>query len=144
MNFEESERFWSKVAVKELDECWEWEAGKNRGYGWIRAYHKMWYAHRVAWILTFGPIPKGLCVCHTCDNRSCCNPYHLFLGTRADNNTDAAKKGRMAIKLTKEEVLDIRELYVMDGWTQSELAEEFDVDKSTISAILRRKIWKYT
>lgn len=108
--FKEPERFWSKVAVKELDECWEWQAGKaGGGYGTFRVHHKMWQAHRVAWALTYGPIPKGLFVCHRCDNPGCCNPYHLFLGTNADNLRDAAKKGRIG-KLTKDDVLEIRRL----------------------------------
>jgi len=140
----EPKRFWSKVNVGEADECWEWLAGKSdTGYGKLRAHHKMWSAHRMAWTLTYGSIPKGLCVLHHCDNRGCCNPYHLFLGTRADNMADAAKKGRMAQKLTKEDVLDIRKWFAEGDWTQRDLADAFDVDKSTISAILRRKKWKH-
>lgn len=53
-------------------------------------------AHRVAWTLSNGAIPDGLCACHRCDNPPCCNPAHLFLGTRADNNADKVAKGREA------------------------------------------------
>ena len=150
-NFKIPERFWSKVDVGEVDECWEWQASEQgQGYGQFRVNHKMWLAHRVAWKLTFGPIPEGLCVLHKCDNRGCCNPYHLFLGTRADNMADAARKGRMHrgeadgnSKLTQEEVLEIRELYAEGEWTQRELADEFGVRNSHISRIVRRKSWTW-
>ena len=151
MNTEEPRRFWSKVDVGEPEECWEWLAHKNGcSYGGFGIKGKMWLAHRVVWVLTYGPIPKGLLVCHRCDNPGCCNPYHLFLGTDADNRADAAEKGRTArgkrngnSKLTKEEVLEIRELYADDDWSQSELANAFDVHNATISRILRRRRWKW-
>lgn len=142
--FEEPKRFWSKVAVGEVDECWEWQASKTSAdYGKFAIHHRLWLAHRVAWVLTFGPIPEGLCVLHKCDNRACCNPYHLFLGTRGDNAADSMKKGRRARKLTEEEVLEIRELYAAGGMTQQELADEFGVSNPTISYITRRKTWNY-
>lgn len=150
-NFKEPTRFWSKVAVGDPSECWEWLAGENgRGYGSFRIREKMCQAHRVAWHLTFGPIPEGLCVLHKCDNRGCCNPYHLFLGTVADNSADALRKGRIArgegasnAKLTEDDVLDIRELYTTGEWTLDELAEEFDVGHSAVSRITRRVTWRH-
>lgn len=149
-DFKEPERFWDKVALGEPDECWEWQASKRSGYGQFEINYRNWRAHRVAWTLIFGPIPEGLFVCHKCDNRGCCNPYHLFLGTNKDNMVDAARKGRTHpgeansnSKLTEFEVHTIREMYVMDGWTQRGLAEEFGVHPKTISKIVRRKRWKY-
>lgn len=151
VSMREPERFWSKVDVGELDECWEWLAGKDRNdYGqfWVR--RGLWQAHRVAWVLTYGPIPEGLFVCHHCDNSSCVNPYHLFLGTNADNVADSARKGRRAkgekngsSKLTKEEVLDIRDLYATGEWTQQELADEFGVSNPAISYLLSRRTWAW-
>jgi hypothetical protein len=89
-------RFWSKV--DKTGDCWEWQGGHVKGYGEITAGKRpgrTWrYAHRVAWELTFGPIPRGLCVLHRCDNRGCVRPAHLFLGTVADNNRDMWAKGR--------------------------------------------------
>lgn len=140
----EPRRFWSKVAVGEPDECWEWQAHLDQdGYGRFEVHYKSWYAHRVVWVLTHGPIPEELCVCHHCDNPSCVNPSHLFLGTNRDNQIDATKKSRKAQKLTNEDVLDIRELYTTGDWTQQELADLFDVHNTAISQIIGRKIWRH-
>lgn len=90
------ERFWSKVDVRAPHECWEWQAERNHaGYGRLHHDGSKKSAHRLAWALVNGPIPAGLCVCHRCDNRRCCNPTHLFLGTVADNNRDMMAKGRV-------------------------------------------------
>ncbi len=150
-NFKTPKRFWSKVDVGKVDECWEWKAGKKgRGYGMFGINYEMWYAHRVAWILTFGPIPEGLLCCHHCDNPGCCNPYHLFLGTIRDNNVDSFRKGRTArgekqggSKLTEEDVLEIRRLYKAKERNQQDLADKFGVSHVTISRIVRRKRWAW-
>lgn len=89
------DRFWSKVEIGSTQECWEWFASlDSSGYGQIGAEGKLRLAHRLAWFLTFGPIPSGVCVLHTCDNPKCCNPYHLRLGTQNDNIQDMMQKGR--------------------------------------------------
>lgn len=143
-NFKEPARFWSKVDVGEPGKCWEWLAHRgNTGYGQFGIHYKLWYSHRVAWTLTYGPIPEGLCVLHKCDNPGCCNPYHLFLGTKADNTADSVRKGRMAKKLTEEDVLNLRKLYATGKWTQQELADEFGINQPTVSEIILRKIWKH-
>ncbi len=133
-------RFWSKVDVRGPNECWNWKASKRNEYGlfWIRA--RTYGAHRIAWYLTHGKIPRGLCVCHHCDNPSCVNPSHLFLGTQGDNQLDAVRKGRKS-KLTVDEVREIREIQDEGGWTQQEIADAFGVDRSTIYSIKRGKTW---
>lgn len=89
------DRFWSKV--RKGDGCWEWTAWINsNGYGEFTKDHKNLKASRVSWILTYGPIPDGLFVCHHCDNPPCVRPDHLFLGTPLDNMRDMIAKGRGA------------------------------------------------
>jgi len=89
-------RFWAKVDVRGLGECWEWKGGKSHGYGAFYLQGVIYPAHRVAWVLANGPIPLGKFVCHKCDNHGCVDTSHFFLGTQKDNIQDAINKGRMA------------------------------------------------
>jgi len=75
--------------------CWEYNGYRDRdGYGLASFKNQNWQAHRLSYFFTHGTIPKMMCVCHTCDNRSCINPDHLWLGTHQDNMTDMKNKGR--------------------------------------------------
>ena len=149
------ERFWEKVNILGENDCWEWKGNCNRdGYGISSLDGKNQGSHRISFILNIGKIPNGLCVLHICDNPPCCNPKHLFLGTRGDNARDMIKKGRGIqpdnrgsgngnSKLTEIDVINIRRMWVSGKYKQSELAEMFKVNRSHISIIARGKQWKH-
>lgn len=93
--------FWARVDKSGGDDsCWPWTGCIGGfGYGSFAMDHVKYNAHRLAWILMNGPIPKGdgyhgTCVCHRCDNPRCCNPGHMFLASQAENLRDMNAKGR--------------------------------------------------
>lgn len=145
------ERFWSKV--EKTDDCWNWKGCINgSGYGEFAIKRRMKKAHRIAWILTHGPIPRGdgyhgVCVCHRCDNPICVRPDHLFLGTHLDNMRDKVAKNRQGdgggptsgrCKLTVEQVRQIR----ADTRSQVVIAAEYGMGQSQISRIKRGEHWR--
>jgi len=142
--------FCSRVDIGNKDECWEWTAGKSAsGYGvfWMGGRNNR--AHRVSWVLEFGKIPKGLLVCHHCDNPLCVNPNHLFLGTAQENSLDAMEKGRFATgelngrsKLRDDDVLLIRKR-LESGERLKPIAEDYNVEISTIHKIKKGRSWSH-
>ena len=152
--------FWERVDksgpvpshAAHLGQCWVWKIAPGAaGYGLLCGSHgtKSRAAHRFAWELVHGPIPRSKCVCHRCDNRLCVNPAHLFVGTHADNNRDMFDKGRgpagerngQAI-LTRKRVRRIRALHARGGVSQRALAGRYRVSQAAISKVVLHKGWR--
>lgn len=123
--------------------CWEWRKSKNTGgYGQLAVgTNRPEIASRAAYRAWVGTIPDGQVVCHQCDNPPCINPQHLFLGTLAENNNDAASKERTANgenrphKLTDRQVQEVRELCIKGGLTHKQIGAMFGVSTSLVSFI---------
>jgi hypothetical protein len=140
-----AKRFWTNVdTTAGPDSCWPWTASlMGWGYGQMSVGGKPQRANRLAWELTHGPILNSLCVLHACDNPSCCNPAHLFLGTSADNMADMARKERSrSTKLTAAQVVQIR-LDADSGSPHALLALRYGVSRPAISYAVRRDTWKH-
>jgi hypothetical protein len=149
-----------KLIAVQTDECIVWPYAKRpQGYGSIWIDHYVYTTHTAAWYLSHNlPIPKErqnlnvdtICICHTCDNRPCINPKHLFKGTYDDNMEDMDKKGRRVLpdarrleKLTTTQVLEIRASDISTNEKKRELAKQFKVSVSTIYAVHRKRRYLY-
>lgn len=162
MNTDKS--FWARVAVGAADACWEWTgACTSSGYGNLSWKGRPAQAHRVAFFLSSGgiSIQTGFreagkakrykrFVLHRCDNRRCCNPSHLFLGSMSTNQKDAYAKNRKAqpksahvnAKLTPKQVREIRRIYNAGAATQETLAAKYGVSQRAVSLIVRNETYK--
>jgi hypothetical protein len=149
----QQERFWKKVNKKDDDSCWEWNGARTKnGYGSYTCQKipfTRYLAHRIAYTLAKGKL-NNLC-CHTCDNKLCCNPSHLFDGTHHDNLQDAGNKGRLGkvkgekhprSKLKTTDIKTIRKLH-LQGLSLRKIASQFNVDNKTIRNILKKKNWRH-
>jgi hypothetical protein len=156
------ERFWNKINVRAEDKCWEWTAATRSGYGAIKIDGSVVSAHRLSWRFEHGEIPDDLYVCHHCDNRLCCNPKHLFLGTHSDNMKDAYEKERLTqlenceerlevksgeanpkSKLTKKEVKRIKFLLDKKDLTHKQIGKKFNVSRQCITDINVGNKWSH-
>jgi hypothetical protein len=148
-------RFWNKV--KKTDSCWLWQGGQYlNGYGAVRGTdQKQTSAHRLAWQLVNGEIPEGYNVCHTCDNRLCVNPEHLWLGTQSENIQDMYHKGRgnfagrtqqgeknNGSKLTEDIVRQIKTL-ASAGTRQADIMRITGATRANVWAIVHNKSWSH-
>jgi hypothetical protein len=130
------ELFWAKVARRGPDECWLWQAWTYfYGYGTFDWKGKKTGANRIAWELLRGPIPEGMEVCHACDVTACCNPNHLFLGTKSDNMRDMHSKGRHPNDRFKADDVRAIRAALANGVTQKDLAEKYKCNAALISMI---------
>lgn len=131
-------------SVDAFDGCRLWTGALSaKGYGGIRFRRRMEKAHRAAYELFVGPIPDGAHVLHTCDNRLCIKPSHLFLGTNRDNILDKCLKDRSGKKLTIAAVIAIRSAYARGNISQDDLGKSFGVAQSGISKIITGKRWSH-
>ena len=142
-----SERLAALSVKNEATGCIEWVSNKNKaGYGRLSVENKLWLAHRASYFNKHGDIPDSMLVCHKCDNPSCINTDHLFLGTDFDNMMDKVHKKRHShggkspiAKLTEDQVIMIRG----DGRLQTEIAKDYGISKGAVSAIKVRKNWAH-
>lgn len=146
------ERFYQKVSLPDKNGCRNWLAHcQASGYGTFEVggrKGKTVYAHRLAYSLNYGEIPKGLFVCHKCDNKKCVEITHLFLATAKQNSEDMCTKGRSASGggggaiLFPIQVKNIKQK-LAGGLSTIRLAKQYHVSRSTISAIKNNKCWRY-
>lgn len=144
-----AERF--DAYTKKGPDCWEWVGSKDRnGYGRLNIRGTPYLASRLSFALRYGDIPLGRYVCHKCDNPTCVNPEHLFLGTQADNIADMHAKGRdrkrglpgeqhHAAKLTDDAVREIR----ASSDSALDLSRRYGVSRATVQDVNDRKTWKH-
>lgn len=147
-------RFENNVYPEPNTGCWLWTGCVSPGkwgYGVFWVDGKTIKVHRYSYIIFKGEIPKGLFVCHSCDQPSCVNPDHLFLGTHQDNMKDMNSKGRggstkgersRLSRLTTQQVLDIRSMY-SDGNSSIKIAKRFSITDRNVMHIVNRETWKH-
>ncbi len=142
-------KFWTRV--QKTDSCWIWTAAKNpKGYGMLMSDSgKNVPAPRFSWVLHYGAIPNGYCVCHRCDVPACVRPDHLFIGTAADNIADMVAKGRNRYgeknhnaKLTVDIVRRILDEYRGLPGQQTQMAQKYGVSQGRIWQIVNGRAWR--
>jgi hypothetical protein len=159
--------------IKKNNDCWEWQAFiMPNGYGRISYKGIDHYTHRLSYETFKGTIPEKKLVCHTCDNRKCINPEHLWIGTCEENTRDACNKGKMkgwiGKKHSKESILKMRKPHNIDrkgekhpnsklnnvmvkeikdliksGMTHREIGDKYSVSRCCISDVIRGKRWSH-
>lgn len=139
------EQAFTKYFVRgEAGQCWEWQGNRaNTGYGRVSIEGKRMLAHRASYLIHYGYLPDDLEVCHSCDNRPCVNPEHLFLGTHRDNMADASAKGKSAVKLTQAMADEIRRLCAQGHRRQAAVARQFGVSPTTVTEIVLGRTWRH-
>jgi hypothetical protein len=158
------DRFWSKIDRANAGGCWLWTAYRDKdGYGHFGVSRggraRTYRAHQIAYVLAYGPDPRGLFVAHTCGNPPCVRPSHLALVQPALQRRDAGQRGREAIrndlsvmprgsrnpnaKLTEEVVAELRRRYAAGGVSFGSLGREYDISGYAVSQAIRAESWKH-
>jgi hypothetical protein len=132
------DRFWRKVDIRGIDDCWNWLGTNTDGYGLFRVNGKMARCNRIVYEWYVEDIDDNLCVLHKCDNHSCCNPNHLFKGTDQDNMDDMSRKFR-SITLSKDLLEKILEEYSRGGISYYTLGKKYGVSSSYLGFMMRNK-----
>lgn len=150
-------RILDKIGPEDDNGCWPWLGIKSSGYGMVSRNYldiktRMATITHLVYESLVGPIPPGHEICHTCDNRQCVNPAHLFAGTRKENLQDAATKGRMGrdmhgikngnARLNDKQVLEIRRRWA-GGENQHSIAKRFGTTPTNVSMICTRQTWSH-
>jgi hypothetical protein len=139
------DRFWKKVNKLPGDNsCWLWIAGKDKyGYGQFKLDGKNVRAHQVSWKIQKGEWPSYLC--HTCDNPSCVNPLHLYIGNNQTNTNDKMLRGRHKCNhnFTDDQVILLRQLYEL-GFSSTRIQKALNIPKRTIIALLNGQTYPNT
>lgn len=143
--------FWSLIQKKSNVECWPWLGRLNKdGYGFFVCNGKTKMAHRFAYEEIKAQKINNLIAMHVCDTPKCCNPFHIVLGTHADNQADKVAKNRQAkgeqtgsSVLTEKKVIEAREKYKAGGIIYKELAKEYGVCKDTMQKAVRGINWRH-
>lgn len=136
------DRFWDKVVVVP-SLCWEWTAAIDQnGYGkfgiWRAERSRTYRAHVIAWeLVNAQEVPAGMYICHTCDNRKCVNPVHLFLGTSQENSDDKVRKGRQYRKRTSQD----EDLMLLTDIPSKEVARMTGLSYSAVRRYRTANFW---
>jgi hypothetical protein len=132
-------RVWASIHIWPPDQCWPWIASQtDSGYGRLKVGKHYERAHRLVWELLNGPIPDGLVVRHNCDNKLCCNPEHLLLGTQADNIADRVERDRSVNHHSAEAITAVRER-VAAGEKLVDVAADLGMSKGYASKLINGK-----
>jgi len=129
-------------------ECLVWTGNRGRNYGRLKIRGVKWRVHRFVYTMVNGPIPPGICVCHSCDNPPCCNPKHLFLGTNKENSQDMVRKGRVNgpkgirnrnARFTDEQIVEIKSKYIPHVVTAEQVGLEYGMNPAYVRYLCSRR-----
>jgi uncharacterized protein (DUF433 family) len=150
LSFEQQERFWNRIDIKSINECWEWKAYiKKDGYGTIGIGKKDYASHRISYYLTYNKDPNGMYVMHKCNNKKCCNPFHLELGTCSTNAKDAHRDGlcktsycedHYSTYITNKECLEIVDM-IKGGIACNKIAKQYNIKNNVVYSIKHGRSW---